>query len=239
MFSRKKIVAWASVVIFLFASGLWFWSPQAYVDEKLSAKDLVLLRLAIRAHTFQPIYEIDTEGNDMASVTAGEKPPWARADKSFTAYSESGKAFYTCYYFHRTKYSWKFSDSPPPVPVDFGRDAPTSAFPIALQITELIGISVLALVWCLKKESRRRIRVGIYTWLVFLLFSASWCLLIPTRYLNDFNGRRISDDSYSYYGMIAMLAFTVGWSLPSVIVGISNWLNQLFGNFKRRRNLLP
>ena len=77
-----------------------------------------------------------------------------------------------------------------------------------------------------------------YTWLVFLIFSVGWCLLLPTHYLNNFNERRISDDSYSFYGMIAMTAFSVGWSLPSVIVGISNCVKRLFSNFMRRKNLL-
>jgi hypothetical protein len=63
MTMRKHIITSASLVICLFAFGLWCWSPQASIDKHLSILDSFLLRAAVRAHTFFPIYEIGVERN--------------------------------------------------------------------------------------------------------------------------------------------------------------------------------
>ena len=99
MTKRTYIVISASLVICLFAVGLWCWSPQASIDKRLSIRDLLLLRLAARAHTFLPIYEIAVEGDDKASVIAGGVLAWVHIPKDYAWHGVGGNNIYTCYYF--------------------------------------------------------------------------------------------------------------------------------------------
>lgn len=215
---RKYIIVSASLVIFLFAVGLWCWSPQAYIDKRLSMQDLICLRLAVRTHTFLPIYEIAAEGDNKASVIAGGILPWVRISKDYALHGVDGDNIYTCYYFERTMHGWRFS-SPPPSAVDFGVDPPSSIIPGAILVAEFVGISVLALIWSLRKESRWQIRVAVYVWSVFLVFSLMWFFLMPTHYHFDPEHKPISDDTYSHYFTIAMIALALGLSWPAIFTG--------------------
>ena len=216
---RKYIIASASVVICLLAVGLWCWSPQAYIDKRLSIQDLICLRLAVRSHTFLPIYEIAVEGDNKASVIAGGVWPWVHIPKDYAWRSVDGDNIYTCYYFERTAHGWRFSSSPP-VGVDFGFDPPSSIIPSVILVAEFVGISVLSIIWCLRKESRWRMRLVVYVWSALLVFSLVRLFLMPMRYYLNFEQKPISEDTYSYYFTIALVALAFGLSWSAIVSGV-------------------
>jgi hypothetical protein len=205
MNTRKKIIVSASFAIGLLAIGLFLWSPQARVDERLSMQDLVSLRLAARAHTLWPIIEIqaDGDGHNMGNVTAGAKRSWV-----------SGSGYYW-YNFERTSYGgWRLSCWDP---VTFMYPPSHVMLFVVFQIVEFVGVATLALLWCLRNESRWRVRTAVYSWAGFILFALLWSLLIPVHYVSDSFGNRSTGASFSYFGMIAVAAFVFGWSWPAAI----------------------
>jgi hypothetical protein len=224
---RKYIIISASLVICAFAIGLWCWSPQASVDKRLSTQDSLLLRLAVRAHTFLPIYEIAAEGTDKASVIAGGVPPWVHIPKDYAWHGVDGDNIYTCYYFERTKHAWRFSSRPPPSAVDFGVDPPSTVVPGAILVAEFVGLWVLSLFWSLRRESRWQIRVAVYGWLGFVVFSGVSSLLMPTRYYLHDGHKPMSADTYSYYITVALVGLVFGLSWPAIVVGIVRCMRSL------------
>ena|ERR1039458_9557566 len=231
MTMRKYIVISASLVICLFAVGVWCWSPQAYTDKRLSIQDLLILRLAVRARTFLPIYQIAAEGNDKASVIAGGVLPWVPIPKDYAWHGVGADNIHTIYYFERTLHGWRFSSRPPPSAVDFGVDPPSTIIPGAILVAEFVGLYVLSLVWSLRRESRWQIRMAIYVWLGFLVFSCVWSLLMPTRYYVDPENKPMSADTYSYYITIAMIGLVFGLSWPAIVAGIGRCLQSLKRGF--------
>lgn len=230
---RKHIIISASLVICLFGFAVWCWSPQASIDERLSTQDSLLLRLAVRAHTLLPLYEIAAEGNDKASVIAGGFMPWGHIPKDYAWRGVDDDNIYTCYYFERTVHGWKICSRPPPSGVDFGVDPPSTVIPSAILVAEFVGLSVLSLFWCLRKESRWQIRVAVYVWLGFFVFSCVWFLLMPTRYYFDPEHKPMSADTYSYYITIALIGLAFGLSWPAIIAGICRCLQKLRRGFMR------
>jgi hypothetical protein len=224
---RKYITISAGLVLCLFAVGLWCWSPQASIDKRLSVRDSLLLRLAVRAHTLLPIYEIAAEGNDMASVIAGGIPPWVHIPKDYASHGADGDSIHTCYYFQRTMHGWRFSSRPPPSAVDFGVDPPSTIISGAILVAEFVALYVLSLFWSLRKESRWQIRVAAYVWLGFLVLSCVLSLSMPTHYYLYDGHKPMSADTYSYYITVALIGLVFGLSLPAIVAGIIRCMRSL------------
>lgn len=109
MTKRKKYIVSAFCLVFVFASLMLCWSPQARVSsipqgyqykEDLSVFDLIRIRLALRSYTLSPIYSIVRWGDQpepVVAVTAGAMGSWRVGD---------------CYYlyaFHKSAYGWNLS----------------------------------------------------------------------------------------------------------------------------------
>jgi hypothetical protein len=211
---RKYIIISATLVICLFAFGLWCWSPQASVDKRLSILDSFLLRVAVRAHTVLPIYEIGVERNGWASVIAGGVIPWIQIPREYALQSVNGRNVLSCYYFERTGHAWRSSRSP--VPVDFGVDPPSPVNSGLVIVAEFVGLSALSLFWCLRMHSRRQVRLVVYVWLGFFVLLCLWSSM-PTRYYVDPEGKPMSADTSSYYITAALIGLVFGLSWPPIV----------------------
>jgi ABC-type transport system involved in multi-copper enzyme maturation permease subunit len=94
---------------------------------------------------------------------------------------------------------------------------------IALDIAMFASFVVLlVLVWHVSKRPRWRIRAIIYGWGLSIILAEVWALLLPILFRRVMDSRTLAATFPDGAFVMAMLAF--GWMWPTVIVGISSYL---------------
>lgn len=95
---------------------------------------------------------------------------------------------------------------------------------ISLQIVEFVSIiALLVLVWRVSKRPSWRIRAVVYGWASFFLLSVFWCLLMPAFFKHM--DLHLPVETFPD-GTFVLAAIVFGWFWPTVIVGISGYLER-------------